>query len=278
MNQTTLKSQWDRDGYLIVPQLLDATEVKALQAICDRIWVQWIQESPNPEAAANLTNLANLTEERYFRNHPAQFQLLLNTIASPKITQILEQISHQELLFHNTQYFFNPARYTRSGDWHRDQQFDAPDAETEQARMFASIGIHVHIAFLPDRNLEYVPGSHQRWDFSDEFAIRKGLNGMKKNSDQMPQSQRIHLSAGSAVFFNAWGIHRGHYIAHVPRRTFDIIYGTPCDWCVPPPIFLPQNLLAGLAESTQVFFNKFIKTYQERWLKTELKNREMESV
>lgn len=267
MNPITIKTQWDKDGYAIIPQLLDIIQIEKLQRICDRIWEQWVRESLAPEKAANLTNMAFLTEDRYFINYPSELQFLLNVIASPKIINLLYHISERELLFHNTQYFFNPASHTRSGDWHRDQQFDAPDEETEQARMRDTIGIHLHIAFLPDRNLEYVPGSHKRWDFPQELEIRKGLNGVEKNSLYMPNAQRIHLQPGDAVFFDAWGIHRGNYIASIPRRTFDIIYGTPADWCLPSPTcFLQQNTLAGLAEPTRAFFHKFIETYQDKWL------------
>ncbi|CBN55697.1 MULTISPECIES: phytanoyl-CoA dioxygenase family protein [Kamptonema] len=266
MNPTTIKAQWDEYGYVIIPQLLDVIQIDELKKICDRIWEQWVRESLAPEEAANFTNMAFLTEERYFINYHSQLQFLLNTIANPQIVNLLYQISGRELLFYNTQYFFNPASYTRSGDWHRDQQFDAPDEETEKARMQNTIGIHLHISFLRDNNLEYVPGSHKRWDFPEELEIRKGLNGMEKNFADMPNAQSINLQPGDGVFFDAWGIHRGNYIASIPRRTFDIIYGTPPDWCVPSPTcFLQQNTLEGLSETTRAFFYKFIETYKDKW-------------
>lgn len=262
MNQNSLRNQWNEQGFIVIPQLLETAEVRKLQMICDRIFQDWLQESSTPEQAANFTNLAFLTEPRYFIHHPEELPVLLNAIVNPKILDILNQIVDEDLLFHNTQYFFNPANHTRAGDWHRDQQFDAPDEDTEKVRMKQSIGIHVHIALIPDSNLEYIPGSHQRWDTPQEREIRKGLNGKKPNSSAIPNATRIHLNSGDGVFFDAWGIHRGNYIADVPRRTFDIIYGTLADWCPPPPTcFLQPNILQGLTLESQNFFKRLINVF-----------------
>ncbi|MEB3282969.1 MAG: phytanoyl-CoA dioxygenase family protein [Lyngbya sp.] len=266
MNPENFKQNWNKNGFFIVRKLLGLSEVEGLKLICDRILNQWIIQSKNPEKTANLTNMAFLTEPRYFSEYPQQLTRLLNLISSDKILDILENIFDFPLLFHNTQYFFNPANRTRPGDWHRDQQFDAKTEEIERLRMQNTVGIHVHIAFLPDNNLEYIPGSQCRWDSPEELNIRKGLNGKPKNSEDIPNSTRIHLDVGDAVFFNAWGIHRGNYIAEIPRRTFDIIYGTIPDWYTPPPTcFLQENIFAELTPRQQLFFQRFIESYKNQW-------------
>lgn len=265
MNSETLKEQWTEKGYFVVPKLLNFDRVLELRLIGDRILKQWIKESINPSESANLTNMAFLTEPSYFQQHPQQLTELLNIISEDKILDILENIFDFELLFHNTQYFFHPANKTRNGDWHRDQQFGAANEKIEQLRMQNTVGIHVHIAFLPDNNLEYIPGSPSRWDSPEEIEIRKGLNGKPKNST-LSHATCIHLDVGDAVFFNAWGIHRGNYIADIPRRTFDIIYGTIPDWYTPPPTcFLQENILAELTPRKQLFFQRFIDTYKNKW-------------
>ena len=270
MNHETIKNQWNDRGYVVIPQLLGAARVEELRELCDSILEKWIQESPFPKKAANSTNMAYLTEPRYFSQHPEQLNILLSAIADENIFAVLDCIFDGKPLFHNTQYFFNPASYTRGGDWHRDQQFGAPDEETEKLRMQNTVGIHVHIAFLPDDNLEYVPGSQVRWDTPEELEIRKNLNGKKKNSPEIPNATRIHLDTGGAVFFSAWGIHRGNYIADLPRRTFDAIYGTSPDWYTPPPTcFLQPGVLYNLTPLAQTFFGRFIDTYKDKWLKGE---------
>lgn len=267
MNSEAIKSRWEQDGYVVVRGLFDSTRTEELRQICDRVLEQWLEESTQPEEAANSTNMAFLTEPRYFRQHPEHLKILLNAIADEKIFGVLEHLLKTGPLFHNTQYFFEPRSYSRGGDWHRDQQFGATDEETEKRRMLETVGIHAHIAFLPDNNLELVPGSHARWDTPEELRIRKGLNGLEKNSPAMPGAQRIYLDAGDAVFFSAWGIHRGNYLAGMPRRTFDAIYGTKPGWNTPPPTcFLQTGVLDDLTPQAQKFFRRFTDAYREKWL------------
>jgi ectoine hydroxylase-related dioxygenase (phytanoyl-CoA dioxygenase family) len=272
MRARTIKATWYENGFVVIPQLFDTPRVRELRTICDDVLAQWIEDSPAALDVANSTNVAFLTEPRYFTKHPARLRLLLETITDEKIFAVLAEILEGEPLFHNTQYFFNPATDTRAGDWHRDQQFDAPDEETERARMFTHAGIHVHIAFVPDDNLEFVPGTHARWDAPEERRIRKALEGRGKNSDAMPGARRLALDAGDAAFFSGWGIHRGRYDARTLRRTFDIIYGSdnPCDWYTPPPTcFLQPGLLEHLDERSRRFFQRFVEAYRDRWARGE---------
>ena len=267
MDSKNLREQWDKHGFVVVPGLLDGPEIAQLQAICDDVFEQWLRAASNPNKAANLINMAYLTELRYFERQPERLTTLLEAIANEKIRAILKQLSDKELLFLNTQYFFNPLDESRQGDWHRDQQFGVPDDETEKRRMAQTVGIHAHIAFLPDDNFQYVPGSHIRWDTPDELAIRRGTNGQPKNSPNMPGAARVKLEPGDACFFSAWGIHRGNYMAEVLRRTFDIIYGTPANWATPPPMcFLEPGVLDDLQPASRTFFENFIGAYREKWL------------
>lgn len=236
-----------------------------MRVICDETLRQWLAESSDPQEASNSTNMAYLTELRYFKNHPGQLVTLLEAIAHEKSLSVFKEVFTAEPLFHNTQYFFEPASDTRAGDWHRDQQFGAPDVEAEKSVM-SQVGIHIHIAFVPDDNLEIVPGTHARWDTPEEFEIRKGLNGKKPNSDDMPGATRISLERGDACFFSAWSLHRGNYRADKVRRTFDVIYGTaPGSYTPPPMCFLEPEVLDDVKPDTRWFFERFINAYKDKW-------------
>lgn len=266
MSGATLRERWERDGFFVVRRLFDAGKVSALREVCDEIFGQWLAESSDPAAAANYTNMAFLTEPRFLEGHPRRRVTLLSAVADESILNVVSNVFGRELPFFNTQYFFEPATETRAGDWHRDQQFDAPDEETERVRMRATLGIHAHLALVADDHLEYVPGTHARWDTPDELRIRRGLDGAAKNSDAMPGARRISLEAGDAAFFSPWGIHRGRYVAGVPRRTFDVIYGTPPDWFTPlPTCFLRPGALDDLPPRVRAFLTRFVETYRERW-------------
>lgn len=270
MSGATLGELWERDGFVVVRRLLSAERVSELREVCDEIFKQWVAESDDPAAAANRTNMAFLTEPRFLDGHPRRRTVLLGAVADERVVNTVAQICGRELLFFNTQYFFEPATEARGGDWHRDQQFGAPDEETERTRMSSTVGVHAHLALAPDDHLEYVPGSHARWDTPAESAIRRGRGGAAKNSDAMPGALRISLGPGDAAFFSPWGIHRGRYVAGRVRRTFDVIYSTPPDWLTPPPTcFLQPDALNGLAPDARSFFARFVKLYRERWQRGE---------
>lgn len=215
----------------------------------------------------DATNIAYLTEERYFRDNPQDLYTLLEFVADRRITTILQGLSGEVPLFHNTQYFYSPATKSWDGMWHRDTQFLAKIPDLKKQRLFGPYtGAHFRIAFVANRQLQYVPGSHKRWDTAEEYRIRKGENA----SAEIPHSRVIELNTGDACLFHAWGIHRGKYRQATNRRTLNIIYGWGghCDYGPPPPMcFANEEVLDNLGREAQVFYRKFIDTYKSYWQK-----------
>ena len=261
MQLETIAENWRRSGVVILPDFLQQPEIDELRRICDHVLEQILAEAPD---RANASNIAYLTERRYFRAAEVDLLRVLEFIANQRILSLLTHLSGEAPLFHNTQYFYNPS-ISWDGDWHRDTQFLAPEIALEQERMKQHTGVHFRVAFLADSQLEYVPGSEQRWDLPSELKIRKGT---EPNHPEMPGSQKIELRAGDACIFHAWGIHRGTYRADVPRRTLDIIYGWggACSYCPPPPMcFTDASLLARLSPGAREFFDHFIRAYEKYW-------------
>lgn len=257
-----LKTHWNQQGYLVLPEFLDATAIASLQAICDRILSKLRQRNAQ---ANDITNIAFLTSPQYFENHADELVMLLEFIADSKILELIENVTGETPLFHNTQYFPEPLHHSWEGAWHRDCQFGADSIAAEQARMRQVTGLHFRVAFEPDEQLEYVPGSEARWDTPEEQRIRLGANPTRPD---MPDRQRIHLNPGDACLFNAWGIHRGTYRSDRPRRTLDLIYGIggPCDWAVPAPTcFTKPEIVNALSDRAQAFFQRFIDAYAPFW-------------
>jgi ectoine hydroxylase-related dioxygenase (phytanoyl-CoA dioxygenase family) len=253
---------WRARGIVVIPGFVDAQEVEALRCICDDVLEQSIAED---QRRADARNIAYLTEPRYFVERESDLMKLLEFVADDRIVSLLTQIAGEIPLFHNTQYFHNPRTNSHDGEWHRDTQFLAQDEELERKRISQTTGVHFRVAFLPDRQLEYVAGSEQRWDSPEELAVRKGDNPTRPD---MPGGERIELGAGDACLFHGWGIHRGTYRREVPRRTLDVIYGWGgvCDWAPPPPTcFRDKDLLARLSPGAQKFFDYFIRSYEATW-------------
>jgi ectoine hydroxylase-related dioxygenase (phytanoyl-CoA dioxygenase family) len=267
MDLEQITQDWNDFGLVVIPGFLDQSEITELRCICDHVLEQVLAEAPD---CANRSNIAYLTERKYFHGHEADLLRLLEFIADRRIVSVLTRLSGELPLFHNTQYFYNPETVSWDGDWHRDTQFLAPESVQERERMKHHTGVHFRVAFLADCQLEYVPGSERRWDVPAELEIRKGA---QRNRPAMPGRRKIELAAGDACLFHAWGIHRGTYCADIPRRTLDIIYGWggACDYSPPPSMcFTELDLLARLSSGARNFFDYFVQTYKRHWSEARL--------
>ena len=267
MNIDQVAKDWAESGLVVIPEFLEQRETSELRRICDQVLQQAVTEAPE---RASTSNIAYLTERRYFRSREGDLLRLLEFIADQRILSLLNHLSGQVPLFHNTQYFYHPSSMSWDGDWHRDTQFLAPESALERERMKQHTGVHFRVAFLADSQLEYVPGSEQRWDVPAELEIRRGA---QRNRPDMPGRRKIELAPGDACLFHAWGIHRGTYRADIPRRTLDIIYGWggACDYFPPPPMcFTEPDLLARLSPGARNFFDYFVQTYEKYWSEARL--------
>ncbi|MDJ1181651.1 phytanoyl-CoA dioxygenase family protein [Roseofilum casamattae] len=270
MELDRLKQEWDSNGYCIIPALVTEDGVSDMRSICDRVLEQVLQESDNRAELEDASNIAYLTEPKYYSKEPESLLKLLEFIAQDQIVLILQSIADGQFpLFHNTQYFKQPLYRSWQGIWHRDTQFLAPDPELEKQRIAEFTAVHFRVAFCDDACLEYVPGSEKRWDTPAELAIRKKITeGNITAPAEMPGAKTINLRAGDACLFHAWGIHRGTYRQDLPRRTLDIIYqwGGSCDYYPPPPTcFAEPKILESLSDGAQEFYRYFINAYKKVW-------------
>jgi ectoine hydroxylase-related dioxygenase (phytanoyl-CoA dioxygenase family) len=161
----------------------------------------------------------------------------------------------------------------KDGNWHRDSQFGTPDDEQEKRiidnLVSSGTSIQLQIALVPSEDVEYVPGSHLRWDTPAEYAIRKADGGANNRANNMPGALRLALNPGDAALFNPYGLHRGRYHTEPLRRTLMLTYtkrSAPCaDYFSNQPWFLEPGYLAGLKPQTRAFFDPFVAQYRDFW-------------
>ena len=256
-----LETEFRENGYVVLPGFLEPARIARLRTICDRVLTHWYAEEPRP---GRLTNMAFLTEPRYFDGRREELIDLLNLVAAPDVLTALETLDLGEPLFHNTQYFMEAGTEDWAGPWHRDSQFLSQSISVEKQRIAAEPSVHFRLALLDDARLDYVPGSERRWDHHDEEAVRRKAGGM----GAIAGATNIPLRAGDAVIFNAWGIHRGHYGPAPERRTLDLLYvfDEPLHWA-PPPItcFGDATLLDDLTPDARRFFAGFVEAVSPYW-------------
>ena len=277
------QKQWNEQGYLVIPGLFDPSRSAQLRGIGDRILAQWLRCDPqtgkpgNPDGHA----LRHLNHADYFKGRPAgEFSVLMDAVADELVLGGARAILGEDALFRCTTYWFNPATVSQDGPWHRDIQFTSKTEEEERGKLERSLtahdnGIQLQVALVPSEDIEFVPGSHLRWDTPAEYAIRCANGRADNRSNQMPGALRLPLRAGDVALFNPNGLHRGRYHADKLRRTLMLTYtktSCPCsDYFSDQPWFLEPGHLDGLRPRTRAFFAPFMELYREFWLRKDEK-------
>jgi hypothetical protein len=268
-----------RDGCVVVPGLFDAGRVERLLALCDDIRERWLARDPqtgqpggDPRTA---THMRHLNHPAYFAGRRELLPEILDACADERVLALLRAAWGEEPLFRCTSLFFNPTGIQQEGSWHRDTQFGEPDAAKERTlierigRGEDRCGVQIQIALVPSEDLEYVPGSHRRWDSDEELRVRRGDDGTH-TSESLSSARRLAQVPGDGAFFDPSGLHRGRYHADRPRRAFMLTYtrsSTPClDYFSTQPWCLEPDYLDGVRPATRALFERFREQYRDGWL------------
>lgn len=166
-------------------------------------------------------NSAYLTNQGYLNDR--QRQVLFDFIGSEKVMSIVNELIPKQPCFLNTQLFFNPVNPKQRNYWHRDPQYHL-SIEQQKSALSTSEVIHFRLPLQDEPGIELIPGTHKRWDSTEELNVRFEQNG-DKNDQALSQGKVIKLSAGDLLIFSANMIHRGLY--GLDRLAFDILFCQP---------------------------------------------------
>jgi len=274
-----LQKQWQEEGYVVVRGLFDSDTTARLRDICFDVLKQWRvcnSENGEPGGGPESTVMRHLNHPRYFDGHPDELCALMHAIAKPNVLDLGRTILQGEPLFRCTSLFFNPQENSRDGNWHRDTQFRSQSDDEEREKIFSQVdfgkSVQLQVALVESDDVEFVPGSHLRWDTDVEYDIRKADEGKNNKSNAMPDAIRVDIQPGDAVGFNPAGLHRGRYHTDRLRHTLMLTYTREdvpmSDYFSHQPWFLESGYLDGLDEETRAFFDRFVSQYQADWVET----------
>lgn len=250
---------FNHQGYVVVKKLFDRRDIEKLTTIIDRIHSQWLNENHADFIEHKLVNMHSLTSPRYFGGHEVERLLFFQTIASNRLTHLLDDMFGDGLYFHNTQLFFNPFENTRPPYWHRDMQYTPIDdsvLENEQQNMLT---LHVRIPLVHEKRVELIPGTHKRWDTGLERNVRLELSG-HKNSEDLPGAVLIELAPGDVLIFNAQMIHRGNYRLNKSRKALDLCLGKQHPFTSQ---YIDESTLPNTGELDQIANNQWYKVARD---------------
>ena len=250
---------FDYQGYVIIKNLFSQADIEKLTKIVDRIYEQWLKENCADLIEQKLVNMHSLTSPRYFEGREDERLVFFQTIASNRLTKLLNSMFGDKIYFHNTQLFFNPVEHKRLPYWHRDMQYSPIDdaiLKNEQQNMVA---LHARIPLVQEKGVELIPGTHKRWDTELERNVRLELNG-HKNSEDLPGSVLIELTPGDVLIFSAQMIHRGNYRLNKSRKALDLCLGKYHPFTSK---YIDDSTLPNIGELDQIVNNQWYKVARE---------------
>jgi len=271
----TLRDIWQTQGCVIVRHLFDRGRIESLRDLAEGILAHWryCDAQSGRSAHPDTHEMRHLNHPAYFAHQRDRLRDILNMAADVNVLRVCSALFNEPPLFRCTSFYFNPLKTSEDGNWHRDSQFMTRTDEDEKAMLSSGgtlgLGLQLQVALVPSDDVEYVPGSHLRWDTPEEYAIRKADNCRNWRSNNMPGAVKAVLQPGDAVLFNPMGFHRGRYHVDKLRRTLMLTYtrrSRPCfDYFPDQPWFDNPGYLDGLNPEVQEFYREFIRVYQDHW-------------
>ena len=214
------QSLYQQQGFLHLPGFYRPHELADLNTVLLKHHQAWLIQ--HQAAYQNgLINSHSLSADPALSEEDKT--VLFQTIAAPALLAQLASIFPQAPRFLNTQLFFDPYHSDQRNYWHRDVQYTGLNEAAQRNVILQQNVVHCRIAMRPERGIELIAGSHQRWDSAEEYAVRMGKSPYRPHDD-LPHATQIALHTGDVLLFSANMLHRGLYGQN--RLAFDIIY---CD-------------------------------------------------
>ncbi|MHB8574579.1 MAG: phytanoyl-CoA dioxygenase family protein [Dehalococcoidia bacterium] len=160
------KAQYQETGYLVYPELLDATELQALRTALAEVLVEaeGLTESTGKFLLAKDDSGAGHVVRRItgpVEHHKAFYDLVFN----PKIVDIIENLIGPDIQLHHTKLNLKPRSRQARFEWHQDYPF-FPHTN------FDLVAVMVYFDDSTEENgcLTIVPGSHKLGPRNHLFA------------------------------------------------------------------------------------------------------------
>nr|WP_210413691.1 deoxygenase [Leptospira ilyithenensis] len=165
-------------------------------------------------------NSSYLTSLKYCKDRDERIRFF-RWISQKKLFSIAKKLIPTGPYFLNTQIFYNPKDNFKKPYWHRDVQYLGVSEEEQKKIIGKASVLHFRIPFLDDPGLDFIPGSHSRWDTEEERIVRLELDG-HGNGEEIYGSKKVPHTKRDLLVFSAHLLHRGDYSKE--RFSLDILY------------------------------------------------------
>ena len=201
------REHFEQQGYLIVPDVLDADMLRRLLAAADRV-DRDERDKGNLDPQALMSKFQTILEDDVFLellDWPQTFPLIWSILG----WNVQHYISH--LIYYPPEP--GTAADFKPGGWHQDGGRPVPEMERPQPRLSLKIAFWLtDISKLENGGIRIIPGSH-KWDRPPDLS-----------SDREDVLQ-LRVPAGTAVLFDRRMWHaRGHNSSQITRKVLFLGY------------------------------------------------------
>jgi ectoine hydroxylase len=191
LNEDQLKD-YENQGFVIVPEFFNATEVKALQMELERFKIEGLGRNVNPTGQVNYQIMPLDDKSNLMR------ALLYNEKVLSCLRQLLKSNDIYRWL---DQIFLKPARTGGGTEWHNDNAYFKIDDTSRGMGLW----IAIHDANRNNGTMEMIPNSenlryeYERSKGSDHHITAIGVDETRK--------VYAEVNAGGVIFFNFGILH-----------------------------------------------------------------------
>jgi hypothetical protein len=242
VSTASVASAFAAQGFVHLPGCFAGPRLLELQRVAERFHAAWCDAHADL-LVAGAVNSAGLTGSRFLGE--GDRRVLFEFLAQDAVRAVLGQVFASSPAFMNTQLFFNPRDPGQHNYWHRDVQYTGMSLADQQQALSRLQVVHLRVALRPEPGMEFVPGTHQRWDTPDEFAVRMEQRG-RQRWEALSGAVQVPLREGDMLAFSANMLHRGLY--GLDRLAFDMLFCDPLPELL---AYVPQDCLpqASMLES-----------------------------
>jgi len=169
LSGTELKTAYDEQGYLVFPELLDASELAALRRALNEVLAESVglTESTDKFSIVPSDSGQQPVVRRIF-NPIAHHRTFYDLVFNPKIVDVVEQLIGPNIQLHHTKLNLKPPSRQARFEWHQDYPF-FPHTN------FDLLAVMIMIDDSTEENgcLTIIPGSH-KWGPRNHLFARDG--------------------------------------------------------------------------------------------------------
>lgn len=199
-NAEELRAQFDRDGYVIVPNLFRRDEVAAFKdearRIVDAVRVEVREAGRDPKEALNTGVYVGLA---------ARSDVFRHAVADDRLVDVLAATLWPNVEFLSDKAVFKDADTVFDSPWHQDWMYWRGDNK-------ASVWVALDDVTRENGCLMVLPGSHRAEAVHDGNAADGFGFGHRLQRGSVDESRAVtaELEAGGAVFFHDLTLHASY--------------------------------------------------------------------